>query len=317
MFSLRRATRKQPGWLAISFQHDGVSLAHVLPPTTGKKPVVSFCTVRAPSLAADPEALERLAKELQIDQYCCTTLLRSDEYQLLLVEAPNVPPDELKIAIRWRIKDMLDYHVDDATLDVLDIPPDRNAPTKTHSMYAIAAPNRAIQQRQELFEAARIPLSVIDIPEMAQRNISALLEPDQRGLALLSFSGDGGLFTITFAGELYFSRHLDISVDQLAEAGEMQRTANFDRITLEMQRSLDHFDRQFHYITLAKLVLAPLPGVEGLREYLAANLYLPVESLNLAELFDITAVPELDRADYQSQCFAALGAALRHEGKLL
>lgn len=316
MFSLRRATKKKPGWLAIHFQNEGVSVAHVLP-ATGKKPVVSFCAVRPPSFAVDSASLEKLAKELQVDQYHCTTLLRFDEYQMLQVEAPNVPPEELKIAIRWRIKDLLDYHVDDATLDVLDIPPDRNAPTKTHSMYAIAAPNRVIGQRQALFEEARIPLSVIDIPEMAQRNIAALLEPEQRGLALLSFGGDGGLLTISYAGELYLSRRIDISLEQLADTGEVQRTANFDRITLEMQRTLDHFDRQFHFITLAKLLLAPLPNGEGLREYLAANLYLPVESLNMADVLDISAVPELERTEYQSLCFAALGAALRHEGKLL
>jgi MSHA biogenesis protein MshI len=207
--------------------------------------------------------------------------------------------------------------VDDATLDVLDIPSDRNAPTKTHSMYAIAAPNRVIQERQALFREAKIPLSVIDIPEMAQRNIAALLEPEQRGLALLSFGSDGGLLTITYAGELYFSRRIDLGQEQLAEADELQRTANFDRITLEMQRSLDHFDRQFHFIALAKLVIAPMADGEGLREYLAASLYLPVESLNLAEVFDITAVPELNRSEYQALCFTALGAALRHEGKAL
>lgn len=316
MFPLRRATRKKPGWLAISFQNEGVSVAHVLP-ATGKKPVVSFCAVRPPSFAVDSDNLGKLARELQMDQYRCTTLLKADEYQMLLVEAPNVPPEELKIAIRWRIKDLLDYHVDDATLDVLDIPPDRNAPTKAHSMYAVAAPNRAIQQRQALFEEARIPLSVIDIPETAQRNIAALLEPEHRGLAMLSFGGDGGLLTITYEGELYFSRRIDITLEQLAETGEAQRTANFDRITLEMQRTLDHFDRQFHFVTLARLVLAPMPEGESLREYLAANLYLPVESLNLADVFDISAVPELDRVEYQSLCFTALGAALRVEGKSL
>ena len=301
-----------PGWLAFNFLPDGLCAVHVQR-VSNAKPAVSFCT----TVVEGDHALERLAKVLRVAQYRCSSLLRPSDYQMLVVESPNVPPDELKIAIRWRIKDMLDYHVDDATIDLLDIPADKNAPTKSHSMYAIAAPNQAIRQSQALFEQAKIPLSAIDIPEMAQRNISILLEPAQRGVALLSFDADGGLLTVTFSGELYLSRRIDITSRQLAEADETQKVAYLDRITLEMQRSLDHFDRQYHYINLAKLILAPLPGVEGLRDYLAGNLYVPVESLDLADVFDFSAVPDLVRRERQAQCFTTLGAALRLEEKAL
>ena len=301
--------------MAMQFTPEGVCMAHVRRVTDGK-PLVTVCTVSQVH-AVDGHALEKLGKELHLGQYRCTTLLNPSEYQVLLVEAPNVPPEEMKIAIRWRIKDMLDYHVDDATVDVLDIPPEKSGPAKSHSMYAITARNQVIEQRQALFEAAKMLLSVIDIPEMAQRNISALLEPEQRGLALLSFDAGGGLLTITFGGELYFSRRIDITSRQLVEAVEQQKVSHFDRITLEMQRSFDHFDRQFHFITLTKMMLAPLPGVEGLREYLALNLYVSVEALDLAEVFDFSAVPDLARPERQAQCFTVLGAALRLEEKAL
>ena len=306
--------KKKLGWLAFNYQPEGIGVAHVRRVASGK-PLVSFCTV-VEAGAVDAHVLERLAKDLHATQHCCTTLLKPSEYQMLLVEAPNAPPDEMKAAIRWRIKDMLDYHVDDATVDVLDIPPEKIVPVKNHSMYAIAARNHVIEQRQALFEAAKIPLSAIDIPEMAQRNISVLLEPEQRGLALLSFDDGGGLLTITFGGELYLARRLDITSRQLAESGE-QKASYFERITLEMQRSFDYSDRQFPYITLAKMMIAPLPGVEGLREYLASNLYVPVEVLDLADAFDFSAVPALAQPERQAQCFTVLGAALRLEEKAL
>lgn len=305
--------KKKPGWLAFNDQPEGVCVAHVRRTVNGK-PLVSFCMVAEEG--ADAHVLERLAKESHAAQYRCTTLLKPSEYQMLLVEAPNAPPDELKAAIRWRIKDMLDYHVDDATVDVLDIPPEKSVPVKNHSMYAIAARNQVIEQRQALFEAAKMPLSAIDIPEMAQRNISTLIEPEQRGLALLSFDAVGGLLTVTFCGELYLARRLDITLQQLVES-EQQKASYFERITLEMQRSFDYFDRQFHFITLAKMMIAPLPGVEGLREYLASNLYVPVELLDLADVFDFSAVPDLARPERQAQCFSVLGAALRLEEKAL
>ena len=260
------------------------------------------------------EALETLAKELHISRYHCTTLLASAEYQLLSVDAPNVPADELKTAIRWRLKDMLDFHIDDATIDVLDVPADKNASVRNRTMYAVAARNSLIEQRQNWFAEAKIPLSVIDIPEMAQRNISALLEPEGRGVALLSFDTDGGLLTVTYGGGLYLSRRIDVTLSQLVQSDDGQRNACYDRITLELQRSLDHFDRQYHFIALSKLVLAPLGDTAGgLQEYLAANLYVPVEALNLDTVIDFSRVPELKNLQAQQHYFMTLGAALRQE----
>src|SRR6266850_1315246 len=54
-------------------------------------------------------------------------------------------------AVEKRIKDLLDYHVDDATLDVLDIPPESGPAGRTHSMYAVAARNEVIKERVKTF----------------------------------------------------------------------------------------------------------------------------------------------------------------------
>ena len=239
------------------------------------------------------------------------------EYQLLAMDALNVPPDELKTAMRWRLKDMLDFHIDDATIDVLAIPLDKTTPARaSHGMFAVAARNSVIEQRQNLFMAARLTLSVIDIPEMAQRNIATLIEPDGHAVAMLSFNGDGGLLTVTFKGELYLSRRIDIAQAQLMEPERELRDVSFDRITLELQRSFDHFDRQYHLIHVAKLVLAPNEAPE-LAGYLSSNLYMPVESLDLASVLDLSQVPHLATVEQQQRFFLTLGAALRLEETLL
>jgi MSHA biogenesis protein MshI len=159
---------------------------------------------------------------------------------------------------------------------------------------------------------------VIDVPEMAQRNISALLEPEGRGLALLSFDAHGGLLTVTFAGELYLSRRIEVPLAQLQQADIEQKNVSYEKITLELQRSLDHFDRQYHFITLSKLVLAPLGDASAdLQQYLATNLYLPIETLNLATVLDLSKMPQLNLAESQQRFFLTLGAALRVEEKVL
>lgn len=309
------AKNKGPGWMALSWSEEGLCVAHTQPGSEGK-PLVTVCGTMQAS-ADNPVSVAKAAREMRMANYRCSTLLDLNDYQMLVVEAPNVPPDELKAAMRWRVKDMLDYHIDDATIDVLDIPPDKNGPARSHSMYAVAARNEVIQRQVAMCDEAKIPLEVIDIPEMAQRNIANLIEQPGRGVALLSFDERGGLLTVTFEGELYLSRHLDVSWRDLAEVGTDQQQNFFDRITLELQRSIDHLERQFQFISVNQLWLAPLADPEPLRAYLAANLYLPVNTLDLNVLFDFSRVPALEATQNQVRFFLPLGATLRHEAKAL
>ena len=309
--------KKEIGWMSIVLHEDGIRAAHIKR-NPQAMPSVAWIVSYPSAKSGGEKPLEKMAKEMHASRYVCTTLLGSSEYQLLSVEAPTVPQEELKNAIRWRLKDMLDFRVDDATIDVLDVPAGKDAPVRSHSMYAVAARNQVIELRQALFSAAKIPLKAIDIPDLAQRNISALLEPEGRGVALLSFDVDGGLLTVTYQGELYLSRRIDVTVTQIAKALGDEKAGLFDKITLELQRSLDHFDRQYHFITVSKLLLAPVGESDnGVQEYLASNLYIPVESFNLETIFDLASVPELKALDAQQRYFFTLGAALRVEEKVL
>jgi len=291
-------------------QRDGIAAASVRRAAAGK-PALTLATFFPGAPGA--EALEKAGRELHAMDFRCTTVLGGGDYQFMSVEAPNVPREELKAAMRWRLKDVLDFPVDEATYDVLDIPLDPNAAVRPQqSVFAVAARNSTIQARQKLFVQSKIRLRTIDIPEMAQRNVSALLEPEGRGIAMLSFGEDGGLLTVSWRGELYLSRRIDVPLSQLLDGDAERRHHSFDKITLELQRSLDNFERQFSFISVAKLVLAP-SGADGLQEYLAGNLYTRVETLDLDQLLDLDATPELREPARQQRFFVAIGAALRVE----
>lgn len=302
--------KKTPGWIAFAFSSDGVCVANVI---SGKaKPQVLRCSYHG--FADSKNLLEKMGKEFAAKNHACTSLLSAKHYQLLSVEAPNVPEAELKTAIRWRLKELVDYPVDQATIDVIDIPMNKESSVKVRNVFAAVAKNQNIAQLQNEFAAADIPLTVIDLPEMAQRNISALAEPEGRGLAMLSFNDEGGLLTITFGGDLYLTRRMEVTFDQLNGAPGDALSAVYDKITLELQRSLDHFDRQYHYVGLSKLMLAPMAEAgPRLHAYLAANLYMPVEILVLDSVLDFSRFPELQQAAAQQRYFLALGAALRSE----
>jgi MSHA biogenesis protein MshI len=183
-------------------------------------------------------------------------------------------------------------------------------------MYAIAARNEVVQERVKSFENARIPLVAIDIPEVAQRNISALHETEGRGAALLYFNNEFGLLTVSCRGELFLSRRIEIGLSQILGAAQEAREDLFGRVVLELQRTLDHFDRQFRYVPIAKLLLGPEPEETGLYAHLKANLDVPVERVDLLECLSF-GDRDAPAADVQWQLFHLFGASLRHEAKAL
>jgi MSHA biogenesis protein MshI len=295
---LKRRGTQRPGWLAISLEPGRLHFAHATV-EAGRASLK-----RCGSLpVADEKDLEHAAKELGANHHQCLTVLPASDYQLLLVDAPNVPRAEMKNAARWKVKDMLDYPVEQATLDVLDIPSEGD---RGRSAYAVAAKNETIQACMHRFSRARIPLSVIDIHETAQRNIAAFYESPDRGLAMLYVAEEHVLLTVNFRGELYMARRIEVGLDELEKLTMGGSDEGKNRILLELQRSFDHLERQFPFVSLGKLLVAPTPADTGLQSYLAENLDIPVEEVRLDELVSM----EMER-ETAWRLFHVVGAALR------
>ena len=300
-----------PGLTGVGLRPDGVCVVRV-ERSTGRLPAVTLVDFRPWGDQGQDKVLARVAEDYDLKRSRCTTVLDPNEYTLLLTEAPDVPPEELRAAIRWRVKDLIDFHINDATLDVFDVPGDKAA-GRARPMYAVAARTAAIQRRVDLLDAAGINLDVIDIPEMAQRNLAALLPEEAKGVVLLSFTPANGLITISRQTEIFLSRNIDIGLDMLTQLSD---TAGlFDRIVLEVQRSLDYYDSHFRQSPINTLALAPMPmEVPGLTEYLRTNLNVEVLTMDLTQLMECDA--ELSPA-MQPVCLGALGAALRQEERAL
>jgi MSHA biogenesis protein MshI len=305
-----RQNKKTPGWLALSLEAHGVEFVH----GRFSAPKSHITLYGRRELALDRPDLAKVAHGMNLSRYECAALLRPGDYQLLLVEAPTVPKEELKAAIRWRIKDMIDYHVDDATVDVLDIPEQEASGGRNRLMYAVSARNELIEATIRQCEAAKIPLSVIDIPETAQRNIAVLYEEAERAVGLVYFAHDWGLVTINVRQELYLARRFDVGLKELT--GDAARVEGaLERVAVEIQRTLDHFDRQFRAIPLSRLLIAPTPSDNAVAQFLGTRLGLQAQDIDLRDVLTFDA----DAPDRETQwrLFHHFGAALRHETKAL
>jgi MSHA biogenesis protein MshI len=301
-----RAAGQGASWTVVST--DTGHLRYVQGRAAAEKPRV-FAFGEA---AVEGQGLARAARDLKIPRRGqLAVLLNAPDYRIHMVDAPNVPEAEFRTAIKWRLKEIIDFPVEEACYDVLDLPAEKRGSAQAHSVYAIAAKRDVLKSYVERFDQARLPVSVIDIPETAQRNVNALYEEENRGAALLYFDESGGLLTVTHGGELCLARRLDITLAQLRATEGEGRSDLFNRILLELQRTLDNFERQFNFITVGKLMLGPEPENLGLLDYLHANLGIRVEAVDLASVIELPG-HELD-AQSQWRFFHLIGCSFRAE----
>ena len=273
-------------------------------------PVLELCeTHPTASLSVQAAEIAQRVRSLALDRYHCATTLGLGNYSLLFVEAPDVPPSELRAAIRWRIKDLIDFHIDDAVIDVFEVP-NQKATGKNAMMYAVVARSSVVRQQIGLLTGAGLNLEIIDIPELALRNVAALLPEDVAGVALLHLSGRSGLITLTRQGTLYLSRRIETGWEMLA--GDLDHMeSKLDRVIVEIQRSLDYYESHFMQPAITNVVVTPLPeGLDGVAGYLGDQLGVAVRTMDIASVID---TEQALTRDAQCRCLVAIGAALRHE----
>lgn len=300
--------KREPGWVAVLLNGTRLDVAHARREGKGRPEIRSLDSFQVEQDAGS--ALQRLRLAKKLPKARCTTLLSSNQYHLAQFESPAVPAEERTEALRWRFKDVVDFPVESASVSVLDIPMESGG-NRQAMVFAVAAGRTAVEPVMRMFDAAKVFLDAIDIPDLAQRNVAALFEEENRGLAFLHLDGNGGLLTITYRGELYAVRRMDISATQLAGADDERRAQLLERVMLELQRTLDNFDRQYSFVSVSGLVVATCPAVPALQPYLAENLYVPVRPMDLSAVCDFPSIPELRDTERQAQCLGVIGAALR------
>ena len=304
MFSFRKKGRADV-LSALIATDTGTASATIRQSKSGKS-VLEQCGFYPLAPGQDPAAnLKKVVSEQGLGKTGCATLLAIGDYQLLMVEAPEVPQSELKAAIRWRIRDLIDFHIDDAVLDVFDVPPSGARSIQEH-IYVVVSRSALVKERIEALESAGATLETIDIPELALRNIAAQLEQDTNGQAMLYFGADQGLITLTRDSTLYLARSMDIGYQHLQDTPGL-----VDRLALELQRSMDYYDRHFQQAPIAAITLCPVPGpAPQIAEQLEQQVGVPVHKLQLG---DIVELRETVNDEQLAHCLLAIGAALRTE----
>lgn len=294
---------KPAGMLGIEAGPQGVAVAHLMR-SPGERPALLCCE----HLDGPPDThsvlLEKAVTEYALQGLPVNLLLHPSEYQMFLLEAPDVPPQELRDAMRWRVKDMISQSLDEVVIDCFALPEDAYR-GRTRMVYCAVLEKSRMQHHAQLVRQAGLRMSSIDITEMALRNLGALAGAEGANVALLRLRTSEGLICIQNGVDLYMARRIEHG---LARAAQEQSS-----MTLEIQRSLDYFESQLGKGYIKRLLLLPMKQ-DGERTYqgLASGLAVNLQRLDLRELFPGQPAADLTEAE-QAFCLGAVGAALRQE----
>jgi MSHA biogenesis protein MshI len=259
------------------------------------------------------EMLSDLVRRNHCSGLPCVLTLAPGAYNLLQVDRPQVAESELLAALRWKVKDLIDFPVAEAVVDAFDVPP-RGQNRSSGSVYAVVAREGELRPWVEAIAGARLRLQRIDIVELSLRNIAASLVPGGESAGLVYLAEKYGMVAITRGTTLYLARSLSQGLDGLVGGAsvEIGNARMHDSVLLEFQRTADYYDSNFGHSPVRKARIVPAaPGLQSLADYLTENLGLEAALGNLAEAFGTR-----DDLDPQTlgAALPALGGALTPVG---
>ncbi len=318
-----KARLKTKGVVGLSLSSDQISLAHVIS-SNGQLPRLELLESVCYEGKIEQEAmLTALVKKNRLTNTPCNLVLEPNGYNLLQVETPAVAEEELKSALKWQIKDLVDFPIDEAIIDCFKIPEQNNpGPGRPKLIYAVAMQALKNQELIGLVKSSGLNLSSIDITELALRNIASYLPEDEVGVALLHVAEEWSLVNLTQSLMVHLTRGLGINLRQLRSieeslAGEFgvnfEDSTRLDDLILEIQRSMGYYESYYGQTPIGSLVVTPTnTELPSFIHHLALHLGISVRVLDLNMLLTVKTPLDLTQ---QADGLLAVGAALRTQEK--
>lgn len=237
-------------------------------------------------------ALKSLIQEYALQNVRCSWLLHSEFYQLLILDKPAVEPDEVAAALRWQLKNLISFSPEEAIIHYFELPNSGKISGK-NELYVSVARRSVLQERADLIRECGFQLEIIDIPELALRNLTRCYGDEDNYLALLLLNPMESKLVITHQKNLLLTRNIPLPMEQ------------GDEMALELQRSFTFCQSQQQKTLAKKLLINPAESERV--SSLAAQLEMEVEAFPLSSLLHTT----LD--NLSNDQLTAVGGALRLE----
>lgn len=205
-------------------------------------------------------------------------LLGENLYQLLMVDVPDVPAEEIESALRLKSADLINYDIDDATLDVILLPTDAYR-GRMRMAFIIAAFKPPLRQWALELAKQGHKVSVIDVDQLQLRNL-AIRGQHRHQTGLLYLGPSRCRLVLLYEQEMVLSRQFDIGYQDLGMNGpddpaltlEGQDDIQLESLVLELRRSFDYYESQLGLGGIAEVSLLGWPGDQDLAASLGNKL---------------------------------------------
>ncbi len=222
----------------------------------------------------------------------------SQEYQVHAIDTLPIPDEDMHQALPWRVKDLLSFPLQEATIDYYTIPPHGHAQQRKIT-HVVASRTSLLLEIRALLGAAGLVAESIDIQELALKNIVHKAEPSARVVAFLYLEKERGELQINRDNHLLFHRSLEFGL------------GDPDTVVNNVQRSFDYCTTQITLVSPSRLLwLSPSSSSSPLEQRLVEFIPCEVERLDLSQYFHFEHPLTTEQ---EISCLPALGGLLRWE----
>jgi len=303
--------RKHSQTVGLEVRPGAIVLAITAPDSAKTKASIT----RLETIVAQPaQRLQQLTEYVvnhKLQGAACNLVLPPEFYSIQQIERPPVEDSEMSAAAGWKIRDLLDYDLEDAIVEAFEFPDDalRGRPAQVN---VVSARKSVLQDLITLVESSGLRLESIDITELALRNLLLQIQSTEApakgiGLACLIMREHGGILVLVKDGNLYLTRRLEADMEGLADPDRQGATGQ--QLALEVQRSLDYVESQLGQVPPRRLFAASELHEEQMLKALDETLGLQVVPLPATEAGMAEDVIPL------AGQWVACGAALRNQHK--
>jgi MSHA biogenesis protein MshI len=287
MFSFLKKKGISKGLSCVHFYDQGIAFIHALLNSSSSSSAIQIlqcdflpCSARENRTSV----LSHYVAEHKLQESLCSCILNPYDYRLLLLESPNVPPTELKRATQFLIKDLVDYPIEQAAIEIFSLPIRKGQKDK---VYVVATPLSCLQEIFQITKEAKLRLCDIDITELSLRNLLFLLNQQDKtqSNALLFIAREVLYLLVVYEDQIGLVR----PVGKIGAFQQENKASAFSGLASEIQQSFTYYQSQTTDVLPAKLFVVPHVFFnQEFQQKLSQSLTLGVSSLDLNQLVPMT-----------------------------
>lgn len=208
-------------------------------------------------------------------------VLSAQQAQIVQVDKPNIPEEELNNALKWQIKDLVSVTPDNMLLDYFN-GPNLAGVEKLHVVCASLSDVKTLTEPllKEPFTLRSIITEEFAFANLVENTADAKLLVCQQ-------PNEEIVIIIVKEGKIFFYRRLRGFCRIASKSNAELEMGIIDNLSLEIQRSTDYFERQLKQAPIKSIeVLVPMENEGFLARKLSENTNVAVNLFSLPEGFE-------------------------------